>query len=440
MEVKKNNNIEQLSEMCQHKDDPIIINHCKSKISRLLQDELLSSNLPIQDIIDRINTNAFKTDDLIIVHNKLVEIRDTNEIDLTQKLDYETNPLVIKYIETKISEVFNDISPDESKKSLVERQRASLEAAERQAEEDFRKALELSEAEAASSKLIGESKTSGESKSVNLSFDMPTNLEGIIEMLNNEFIELSKQITSCSSKIFNDWSLTSQKIYTAGNSTRPPIVAPYKRTESQYKTLRDFGLIIYNGGYHNIGVKGNQYNLNFYFRHYLFSAISFHGLPHIKPMDNLTKWIKFNGIRILFETDVVFDKFYNYVMNDNNESIKAIKHLAMIYQQLKIAEEKYPDEMIQFRIVLDSLAFCICSLIFIIFKSLNDNDLLKLPNVDRRFNIDSIYSQTFDIYSLVQTDCKELFHESDSKLYKILALLKESYTYLPEEVNNPFTN
>ena len=45
------------------------------------------------------------------------------------------------------------VSQGEAKKFLAERQRASLEAAERQAEEDFRKALELSKAEAVRSKL-----------------------------------------------------------------------------------------------------------------------------------------------------------------------------------------------------------------------------------------------------------------------------------------------
>ena len=45
------------------------------------------------------------------------------------------------------------MSQGEAKKSLAERQRASLEEAERQAEEDFRSALALSEAEAARSKL-----------------------------------------------------------------------------------------------------------------------------------------------------------------------------------------------------------------------------------------------------------------------------------------------
>lgn len=109
-EIKNKNDIVFLSLICNNNNnDQIVTKHCNGKISLLLQEKLINSNLSLNSVINRLETNLFKTDYLNIAHDKLVDIRDKdysndqNKIELTQKLDHENNPLVKKYIGIKIN-------------------------------------------------------------------------------------------------------------------------------------------------------------------------------------------------------------------------------------------------------------------------------------------------------------------------------------------------
>ena len=241
----------------------------------------------------------------------------------------------------------------------------------------------------------------------------------------NLLTKIMDDIKSCIGQVFKNPESIYYKIITSADSKRYPAVVPYQNDKNKYKNHNDFQLIV-GGTYHYIGDNPVPYNLNFYFRHFLFSSNIYHIINAIKSKNGA---IKLTPLDQFFENDTQYEKFYNYVMNENNRSIQILKQLAIIYQQLKIYEEKNPREIELLEIPLNYLAFLICSLVFIICKSLNDNDLLKIPNIEEDVDIDAEYSKTFNIFQLVPENCKQIFHETDSKLNRVLELFLQSYNF-----------
>lgn len=241
----------------------------------------------------------------------------------------------------------------------------------------------------------------------------------------NLLTKIMDDIKSCIGQVFKNPENIFYKIITSADSKNYPAVVPYLDDINKYKNQDDFKLIR-GRTYHFIGDMPVPYNLNFYFRHFLFSSNIYHIINAIKSKNGA---IKLTPLDQFFENDTQYEKFYNYVMNENNRSIKILKQLSMIYQQLKIYEERKPREIELLELPLNYLAFLICSLVFIICKSLNDNELLKIPNIEEDIDIDSEYSKTFNIFQLVPENCKQIFHETDSKLHRVLELFLQSYDF-----------
>ena len=298
-EIKNKNDIVFLSLICNNNNDQIVNKHCNGKISVLLQEKLINSKLSLNSVINRLETNLFKTDYLNIARDKLVDIRDKdysndqNIIELTQKLDHENNPLVKKYIEIKINELFQDVEPK------------------------------------------GNESKEGESS------DLKNSLEEIVDEMINLLTNIMDDIKSCIGQVFRNPENIFHKIITSADSTRYPAVVPYLDDKNKYKNHNDFRLIV-GRTYHLIGDRPIPYNLNFYFRHFLFSSNIYHIINAIKSKNGS---IKLTPINQFFENDNQFEKFYNYVMNENNRSIIILKQLSMIYQQLKIYEEKILEKL-----------------------------------------------------------------------------------------------
>ena len=156
-------------------------------------------------------------------------------------------------------------------------------------------------------------------------------------------LNIRNLLSSCLDDIFKERSLDIKNIaMVAGNFFSLDVVFPIGLDSKKYKQ-EDKN--IYRR-YHEIGHENNYQNLEFFFRHYL-SSIGFNfGIPFVKKnvkynINGIDKPIKLHPRNIIyyFKNDRLYSAFFDYIFNSNQFG-KTIKEIGMIYQNLKIKEEK----------------------------------------------------------------------------------------------------
>ena len=386
--IKDNNDISFLRDICKNEDNISITLHCKNKISRLLQENIVVSDYTLDQTIDILTTLQFKTDELYIVLDKLLEIRDIdftipeNIQELVNRMEYENNTIIKKYIEKIVGKIFE--SHDSQSKE-------------------------------------GESKESD----VPISFSsIDENIGALVPLL----LKVNDKINSCFNVSFEDQESAGQRKLMAARATFHPIVAPYRYDRSKYMNDRDHELMD-DLGYHRHGYKGDPILLEFYFRHFLFSSAIYFALP-------ITKGSSPKSVATYFRNDEMFSKFFNYILNSTQFGI-TIKELGMIYQQLKILEEHRHKHYrkLSANSVLSLLNSIIIGSIFLICDSLAKRGKLRIPIIDGNdVDIDSEYTQEVNL-SEGLGECRDLFTNGLDDIKRIKAYLHATYNFQKTNVN-----
>ena len=401
--IKDSSNIQFLTETCGNEDNHSVSFHCKNKISGLVQHDILSSDNTLDQTIDILTVLQFKTDELNIVLAKLLRLRNTdftveiNIQELVQSIDYESNPIVRKYIEKRVEELF---------------------ASEQQ------QGLESKEGSSAA--------VAASAAPVDVSF---SNIGETIDALVPLLLQVNDRVTACLAVTFPDSASVNSKILASAQATSYPIVVPFLRDPSKYKSPDDYNMIK-NRGYHKYGHRGDYELLEFYFRNFLFSSVMFFALPIVKSSSSYALMPR--SIHAYFANDIVFSKFFNYILN-STEFGTTIKEIAMVYQQLKIYEEKDGKHNDKLEMSLSLLNTITIGSIFLICDSLAKRGKLRIPQIDEEFDIDAEYTQVVDLAEGISEErvvCRELFTTDIDSIKRIKAILHYSYRFL--DVDSPF--
>lgn len=401
--IKDNNDISFLRDICKNEDNISITLHCKNKISRLLQENIVVSDYTLDQTIDILTKLQFKTDEVNIVLAKLLKIRETdftiqeNIQELVNRMDHENNAIIKKYIEKIVGKIFE--SQNYQSKEGASKKDASKE---------------------------GESKEDASREGdVPISFSsIDENIDALVPLL----LKVNDKINSCFNVSFEDQELAGQRKLMAARATSAPIVAPYRYDRSKYMNDHDHDLMD-DRGYHRHGYKGDPVLLEFYFRHFLFSSAIYFALP-------ITKGSSPKSVATYFINDEMFSKFFNYILNSTQFGI-TIKELGMIYQQLKILEEhrhKHYRKLSR-NSVLSLLNSIIIGSIFLICDSLAKKGKLRIPIIDGNdVDIDSEYTQTVNLSDGLD-ECRDLFTNGLDDIKRIKAYLHATYNFQKTNVN-----
>ena len=261
----------------------------------------------------------------------------------------------------------------------------------------------------------------------------------LIENINNTSLELISMMNKSFNELISEDERESniKRIETASKATGQQNVKPYIG-KALYLSDEDFE-VVWN--YHKIGHQENKENLDLLFRHYLFSSM-FHNF----------KGFYFSNT-LIFPNDKYFLSFYNFLFrNDTSPHLLIqIRKIALIYQQLKIYEEKKLKNYNHLEILLSQINMICVFSVFLMFKIFEIEEfkffpkgLNKLKN-DPKIR-DEFYNRETGIYYSSFPDYKsslssklntlKLVTDGVQLVEKLFINLNSIYEFL--EVDSPF--
>ena len=416
-QIKGAEDIDSLTRICEGNADLDIIRHCNKKANNFLENTIMRSDeMTLDTAIQLFNSIQFRSEILEIPLKRLVELRDRNYEDernigiLMQTQDSERRPIVQKFIQKKIKELFPESIAKEDGNG-ESKQNNSGESKQNNS---------------------GESKqnNSGESKEADTEEYVIFNE---IDPLVSKIIELSMYLgdkqRQCSIKLFDNPDEIERKIRIAADTKTGPIVKPFGDDMRAYNNDEDYQNIK-GRGYHTFGIAPNDERLDFYFRHFLFSGSMYYIISELKGVE--FDWRRREGVRKYFINDTIYSQFFNYIMG-RNELCGIIKEIAMIYQHLKIYEERKLKNYKNIPMVLNVINNIVVSMLFLICKTLNNKDLFKIPGIDGNFDVNSEYNKDINLSELIRDSdpgCISLFNLEIRKYFELKEYLKQLYNFL----------
>ena len=442
LEALKNvDDLEKIKTMCNENNDNILKKHCKNRISELVTEDILFlvgrsqpgykyflfSLLPmIRNIIDAVE--GFKNDKLNEIHEnvKLIEILVTSQnhtndtIATIKKINSNFgNEEIILFFKTKALELI-EYKMEQRSQGETKRKPSQMQQRESSQMQQGETKREPSQNQQAETKI----------------YDFETLKENLISNLNNT----NNNLDNCLQHLFGE--NIHETIDKASRAFKYPETLPFWENQFLYNVVKEEkgdhvyfpdyllikrnlpGVVTSQINYHLIGHKANSYNLEFYFRHLLFSSCIYH-------IYNMGKEYPSELYPIL-KNDQNYKQFFDYFFDESDQIRKIIKRFGMIYQQLKIFEEKSKIKSIS--PIISLLNVITCKLTFIIFKILKNNNkvnyIFEIENIDDNFNINQ----------LADSNCEQVFQENGQikEVYNLLIQLYTFTTKIIEETKNPF--
>jgi len=438
--------------MCNETNDNNLKKHCKNRISEIVTQDILnlSRNSPPDDkyvlsnLLPMINymieaIEGFKNEKLNEIHENvklidalLISQNHTNDkIATIERIGTNFgNEEIISFFKNKALEYIEYTSQQTgTKRSQQQKVEPTSVSKSRPVE---------SPAKSKSIPVESSQQQEGETKI----YDFETLKENLISNLNNT----NNNLDNCLQHLFGE--NIHEIIDKASKAFGYPETLPFWENQFLYNVVKEEkgshvyfpdyllikreipGVVTSQYKYHLIGHKANSYNLEFYFRHHLFSSC-------IYQLYNMGKEYP-DELYPILKNDQNYKQFFDYFFDENDKIRKIIKRFGMIYQQLKIFEEKNKDKLFSNSIspIISYLNVITCKLTFIIFKILINNN-----KINNKFQIENI-NDRFNINSLIDSNCPQIFKEN-GQIELVYNLLTQLYAFTESrnsDTTNPFTD